>query len=113
MQKISAGRGHQRLLQLARSQLGQEFATKSSATDTDTASSAVWSMFAFARSASNWQRGILGARSLRNQYRSLSASTVCDIVDADRLVLKPQLTKEPLVVPRSGGGGVWGRIGDP
>ncbi len=28
MQKISAGRGHQRLLQLARSQLGQEFATK-------------------------------------------------------------------------------------
>lgn len=30
MQKISAGRGHQRLLQLARSQLGQEFAAKSS-----------------------------------------------------------------------------------
>ncbi len=28
MQKVSAGRGHQRLLQLARSQLGQEFAAK-------------------------------------------------------------------------------------
>jgi len=38
MQKISAGRGHQRLLQLARSQLGQEFATKSSAAVTETVS---------------------------------------------------------------------------
>jgi uncharacterized repeat protein (TIGR03899 family) len=33
MQKVSAGRGHQRLLQLARSQLGHEFATKPSTTD--------------------------------------------------------------------------------
>lgn len=30
MQKVSAGRGHQRLLQLARSQLGHEFASKTS-----------------------------------------------------------------------------------
>ena len=30
MQKISAGRGHQRLLQLARSQLGHEFDSKTS-----------------------------------------------------------------------------------
>lgn len=39
MQKISAGRGHQRLLQLARSQLGQEFAAKSSTADTEAVSS--------------------------------------------------------------------------
>lgn len=35
MQKVSAGRGHQRLLQLARSQLGHEFATKTSTTDVE------------------------------------------------------------------------------
>lgn len=38
MQKISAGRGHQRLLQLARSQLGHEFDTKTTTTDSATAS---------------------------------------------------------------------------
>lgn len=35
MQKISAGRGHQRLLQLARSQLGHEFETKNTVTEAE------------------------------------------------------------------------------
>ncbi|MBU1618187.1 MAG: TIGR03899 family protein [Gammaproteobacteria bacterium] len=37
MHKVSAGRGHQRLLQLARSQLGHEFATKTSSGGTEPA----------------------------------------------------------------------------
>lgn len=40
MQKIAAGRGHQRLLQLARSQLGDEFAAKAVATETEPQSAA-------------------------------------------------------------------------
>jgi uncharacterized repeat protein (TIGR03899 family) len=39
MQKVSAGRGHQRLLQLARSQLGHEFAAKTSSSDAEVTSS--------------------------------------------------------------------------
>ena len=39
MQKMSAGRGHQRLLQLARNQLGHEFEAKTATTDADPASS--------------------------------------------------------------------------